>query len=329
MAESLNHWDMIRNDSTPRHITRKPPHPVQRRFMLTFRQVEAFRCVYLTGSTTSAAKLLGVSQPAVSRLLGELERELDLTLFERAGRRLAKTQEADALYEEVQRSYLGLERIKEAAESIRDYPHGKICLVAIPTVESTIGLDLVAQFKREYPRASASLEVLLSDQACEWVSARQANIAVAYPYSNRPGLNVRVVDTSPAVCALSADHRLASCDIINAEDLQGESFVSYRPDSLLRLRIDQVFRERGVARDIRLECRATASVFGMVARGMGVAVVGPHQPPPNDGSVIIRPFKPEIPVELAVIWPKGANPTTLESKMLEIIETYFGVSITD
>ncbi|HAD86250.1 MAG TPA: transcriptional regulator, partial [Rhodospirillaceae bacterium] len=75
---------------------------------LNLRQVEAFRAVFQTGSMTAAGELMGGSQPAVSRLIRDLEAETGLPLFERAGGRVIATPDAVALIREVERSFHGL-----------------------------------------------------------------------------------------------------------------------------------------------------------------------------------------------------------------------------
>jgi DNA-binding transcriptional LysR family regulator len=293
--------------------------------MLTFRQIEAFRCLFLTGKTTKAAELMNISQPAVSRLLADLERELDLPLFLRNGKRLEKTAEAEALYEEVQRAYAGLARIKEAAQNIRQFPYGEICIVVIPSIEPTIGIDLIERFKSKYPRASISLEIQPTNQAFEWIHSRQASFAIAHPHLKRPGLSHAVVNRSSAIAIVPKDHPLALHSVIRPENFEGESYISFRPDSLFRIQLDTLFREREVRRDMKLECRTTEAVCRMVARGMGVSVIGPHLPKIDESDIVIRPFEPELSVELAIILPTGSKLTTLEHHMLEIIEEYFCV----
>ncbi|MBV8836561.1 MAG: LysR family transcriptional regulator, partial [Alphaproteobacteria bacterium] len=72
--------------------------------MLNPRQVEAFRAVMATGSVTLAATMMHVTQPAVSRLIRDLEFTLQLALFERRGNRLKPTAEANHLFAEVERT---------------------------------------------------------------------------------------------------------------------------------------------------------------------------------------------------------------------------------
>jgi len=86
---------------------------------MNYRQIEAFEAVMKTGSMTLAGKLLFITQPAVSRLIIELEQELDFKLFERKNI-LFRTDESQLFFEEVEKSFIGLSELKKAAESIKE-----------------------------------------------------------------------------------------------------------------------------------------------------------------------------------------------------------------
>ena len=75
---------------------------------ITLRHIEVFRALMTAGSVTAAAQILFTSQPTVSRELARLESLLGIALFDRVRGRLQPNAQALALYEEVQRSYVGL-----------------------------------------------------------------------------------------------------------------------------------------------------------------------------------------------------------------------------
>src|SRR2546429_4375845 len=100
------------------------------------RQVEAFRAMMLTGSVTDAAKLMAVTQPAVSRLLRDFQALLKTELFERRGSGLVPTAAATALYIEIERSFVGLERITPAAQEIRSRRTGTLRIAALPALSN-------------------------------------------------------------------------------------------------------------------------------------------------------------------------------------------------
>jgi DNA-binding transcriptional LysR family regulator len=95
------------------------------------RQVEAFRIAMRVGSATAAADALHITQPAVSRLIADLERHVGFMLFERRKRGLQPTKDALLLFEEVDRSFRGLDRIAETADAIRSRRIGHLRVIAL------------------------------------------------------------------------------------------------------------------------------------------------------------------------------------------------------
>src|SRR5438270_8190707 len=85
---------------------------------INHRQIEAFRAVFQTGSMTAAGALIGVTQPAISRLIRDLEGEIGWSLFDRSAGKLIPTPAAVALFRELQRSYHGLDRVADAAAQL-------------------------------------------------------------------------------------------------------------------------------------------------------------------------------------------------------------------
>ncbi len=98
---------------------------------LTFRQIEAFRAAMLTGSITEGAELICLTQPAVSRLIADLESAVNLRLFERRGNRIVATTEGILLYQEVEKSFSGLDRIERAASDIGSNWRGTVRVIAM------------------------------------------------------------------------------------------------------------------------------------------------------------------------------------------------------
>ena len=102
--------------------------------MLNPRQVEAFRAVMATGSMTSAATTMHVTQPAVSRLIRDLELDGEVPLFERRGNRMAPTAEAGRSIPEVERAFVGLSRISQFAEELRSRQAGSLRIAGMPAL---------------------------------------------------------------------------------------------------------------------------------------------------------------------------------------------------
>ena len=125
--------------------------------MIQNRQIEAFRAVMLTGAMTTAAEMIQVSQPAVSRLVRDLEHELGLTLFRRRGNLVVPTPEATALMTEVERSFVGLAQISAFADDLRRGRTGSLRVAALPTMAAGFAPRFIAEFCRNLQAKVTSL----------------------------------------------------------------------------------------------------------------------------------------------------------------------------
>ena len=97
---------------------------------MNLRQCEIFRAVMTSSSITGAADRLGITQPAVSKMLAQMERDLGFPVFLRERRRLVPTPEAQALFKEVERAFLGLEHLTRFARDLKGLRQGHLVLGA-------------------------------------------------------------------------------------------------------------------------------------------------------------------------------------------------------
>ena len=299
---------------------------------ITFRQIDAFRAVMLAGTAVGAAKMLGISQPAISRLIADLERDIGYPLFERDGRRIRPTAKAQLLMEEVRRALIGLEQIRDAAIEIGRLGYARLRLVSIPSVASTIAVDLIDRFAAENEETFVSLEVQSSDSALEWVISQQCDLGIAAVNLESAAIESRVVEVGASVCILPRGHRLAGAERIVPEMLEGESFVSFRPDSIFRREVDAIFEAAGVSRRMIFEARTSDTVRALVATGRGVAIVGPlalsrGAAEDGDHEVVVRPFVPAPAVALSIMWPAQRALSAPARAFLAVAGKVFGVAL--
>ena len=146
---------------------------------LNSRQVEAFRALMLTTSTVRAAEMMHVTQPAVSRLVRELQEALELRLFERRGTRLVPTNEAVSLYGEVERSFVGMARIAQAARELRTRRAGVLRVAAMPALCNGFLPRFTGAFLAERPNVDFALFGLISSSVLDWVVSDQCDLGFA------------------------------------------------------------------------------------------------------------------------------------------------------
>lgn len=271
---------------------------------LTLRQVEAFRAVMIAGTVVRAAELLHVSQPAVSRLVADMEREVGYALFNRERGRLVVTEEGKLLFAEVQRAFVGLSQIDSAAQSIGAMQTGHLRIVSMPLLAGSFLPRVINAFLAEHARVTISLEIQARHLVLDWVAMQQFDLGFATLPVEDPAIHVQVLATEEAVCLVPAQHHLARKPVLHVRDLKDEPFVAFPPESLLRLRVDEVFSKAGVRRRLRVEARTAEAVRHLVAGGAGITVltlfdVAETLPP----GVVVRPFRPALPIQMGVLSP--------------------------
>ena len=164
---------------------------------LNLRQIEAFASVMRTGSVVGAAKLMNVTQPAVSRAVSLLELRIGYKLFERRGRRLVPTPEGEGLFREVEPIYGSLDRIAQATQDIRFQKTGALRIATLPALSQWVVPRAVAGFLTTRPNVSVFVQSLPSRQIAELVATRQCDIGVVELPLSRLLRNVRYFGTAP------------------------------------------------------------------------------------------------------------------------------------
>jgi len=271
---------------------------------LNLKQIEAFRAVMLTGTMVRAAEALYVSQPAVSRLIADLERDLGYLLFNRTRGRLQPTEEGNALYAEVQRSFVGLTQVETAARALGRDSSGVLRVVAMPSLTGEPLTRAIAIYARDNPDVSFEIEVRPRRQVIECIAAQQYDIGVTTLPVEMPSIDVRQLSEANSVCVVPAAHPLAAKEVIHARDLEGEVFVSFSTDTLFRIRVDRVFDDLGISRRLRFETRTAEVACNLVAEGAGVAIVGTWDvPASNRPELVMRPFEPALPLRIGALVP--------------------------
>ena len=292
--------------------------------MLNPRQIEAFRTVIVMGGVTAAARALNVSQPAVTRLVQDLQHALGLRLFERRGTRLVPTNEALSLYREVERQFVGLERIQNAARALRDGISGNLRVACLPAFSVGFLPRLAGLFLQEKPGLDIALYSSISSQVADWVASGFCDLGFAQLPLDFPAIDVDMLPPVTAVAVLPEGHRLAEKSFLGPADFIDEPFVSLEQTTQLRDRIDAVFAAARVTRVTRIETPLSMIACSLVAGGAGVSIVDPFTAAEYRGrGVLVRPFRPEILYDMGIIWPAGHLKSALAIDFAEKVRVAF------
>jgi len=272
---------------------------------ITHRQVEVFRAVMNTGNVTQAALALHSSQPTVSRELARLEQVLQINLFDRVRGRLRPTAQALALLEEVQRSYLGLDRIAAAAKSLREFTQGRLAIACLPALAHGLLPQATQLFVAAYPQVGVSITPQESPLLEEWLTEQRFDIGLCERIHAPAATTLTPLLQADEVCVLPDGHPLLSRRVLKPKDFADLPFVSFAPSDPYRLQVDAMFEQQGVRRRLAIETASAASVCALVRQGLGVAIVNPLTAMELAGAGLqVRPLSVAIPFAVTLVVPQ-------------------------
>jgi len=289
---------------------------------LNHRQLEAFRALIQTGSVTEAATRMHITQPAASRLIADLEYTVGYNLFQREKKRLSPTPEAFALYDEVDRSFIGIDEIAEAAKEIGNFRRGSLHLASLPALALEFLPRIISQFCNDKPDISISLQIHSSQRVVQCVASQQFDIGFAEIRSTHPAVESRILCDAPMVAILPKGHALLERSTLSPQDFEDENFVSLGTNYPSRKLIDAVFLASNVKRKLQIETQLSLAVGNLVASGAGVSIID-HVTACNlrdHGLIETRPFLPETIYHYCVLLPSHKPLSRLGKTFLDIAQ---------
>ena len=288
---------------------------------LTHRQIEMFRAVMASGQVTQAALALRTSQPTVSRELARLEHLLGMALFERVKGRLRPTVRALALMAEVERSYVGLDRIAATALALRSFAQGRLAVACLPALAQALLPEALRGFLTRQPEAGVTLSLLESPALEAAMTDQRFDVALTERRDAPVACTLRTLLVADEVCVLPPGHALAAKARLEPPDFEGQAFISLAGDDPYRQQIDNVFAQAGVQRRMQLETPSAVSVCALVRQGLGAAIVNPVTALAlADTGLVIRPFAVAIPFHVAVVLPEWRAQHPLRADLLAALD---------
>lgn len=271
------------------------------------RQLDAFRHVMLAGSVTAAAEAMSVTQPAVSRLIRDLEQTVQMQLFARDGARLTPTPEAVLLMQEVERLYLGMDQIARSAADIREHSNIVLRLASV----TSLVRPYLQQALLEVIGGRLDLPIIFdvenSRHIWDMVESRRYDLGFVYGTGRAASADLAnvILHSSNAVAAMRADHPLARLEVVTPRDLRPYRILTAGRNSPLRHGLDQAFSGLAEAPASTLES-SMLNCCHFAAAGMGVAIVDRVSIRSAGQALCARPFLPEIRVPYHAIRSAGS-----------------------
>jgi DNA-binding transcriptional LysR family regulator len=290
---------------------------------MNLRQIEVFRSVMEAGSVTAAARNLSISQPAVSKILRQFERDLGFQAFAREKGRLNATAEAVALYNEVERAFVSLDYLQRFARDLRGLRQGHMVVGGTYAASTGWLPGMISGFLREFPGLSASLQVMESPKVAQAVATGHLDVGIVQFGLKGQQVHQERLLSVEAVCVLPPGHRLAARKTLRPADFQNEGFIALAPGDRYRNQLDALLQDRNVTRRIQIDTPLASTACAFVMEGMGIAVVDRLSAEDNRyRGIIIRPFLPRISEDLILVTPIRRSPSRIAATFIGQLRRY-------
>lgn len=240
---------------------------------VTLRQLRAFITVAEEGSISRAAQRLPLTASALSMLIGTLEGELGVRLFERTTRRMVLTEAGKELLPAMEHMFHHLDGALTNLREFSQRRSSRLRIAVSPLLAATLLPQLMASFRERFPAVRLTLQDLPVGAVAQAVRAGDADLGVCTADEDTLDLQATVLLQDRLMLACLEGHPLAARHEVHWRELAGEDLVLMRPGSGLRKLANRGLAETGEPVEPVFEVANVATAMGLVEAGLAVSVL--------------------------------------------------------
>lgn len=229
------------------------------------------------GSFSAAAEELSYTQSAVSQQIATLEAEVGMTLLERHARGVRLTAAGEALCEHAEGVLARLETAEAELAAIAGLRAGRLRMASFPTAGATLMPLAIARFRASYPDIELTLAEGEPEQIAPRLRAGELDLALLFefdePLEGVDSLSRVELLSDPMYLALPEQHPLAGKSDLRLEDLRGEAWVQTSRESPCARHVVRCCHAAGFEPNVAFESDDYQTVQGLVAAGVGAALI--------------------------------------------------------
>jgi len=290
---------------------------------VTLRQLQAFVAVADSGNFSRAAERLHVAQSAVSVLVRELERKLNIRLFDRTTRRVELTDAGIEFRATAEKLIADLEHAVQHTHDLVERKRGRIIVAAPPLLATALLPDAIAAFQRQYPGVSVSLIDARTDEIVARVRSGQADIGVGTFAADEDGLSRTRLTKDTLMLFCEASHSMATAAQPRWRDLKGLPLVTLTRDSGIRALVESGYEAATLAVERpAFEVSQIATVLALVEAGLGVAILPTYALVScKNRNIVARPLShPTISREIIAVTRSGRSLPPAGSDFIQLLQ---------
>ena len=242
---------------------------------ITFRQLRLFLALAETGSVSSAAKLMHVTQPTASMQLKDITESVGLPLYEVVSKKIYLTDMGKELATTARAIAQSWDSFEQNADAVKGLSRGKLKVAVVSTAKYFMP-RLVGSFCQKYPEIDVSLEILNRDGVVQRLRDNMDDIYIMSKPPSDLDLSDEAFMPNPIVVIASTMDPLVKRVAVPLNELSKKRFILREKGSGTRMAGDQFFSKKKFRADVRLELGSNEALKESVAGGLGLGLVSKH-----------------------------------------------------
>ena len=293
--------------------------------MLNVARLKVLKEVAYRGSFSAAAEELSYTQSAISQQIAALEAEAGMALLERRPRGVSLTAAGQMLMGHAEGILARLEAAEASLAEIAGLRGGRLRMASFPTAGATLMPLAIATFRASYPDVELTLSEGEPEEIAPRLRAGELDLALLFEFEGETELGAGTTRVElledPMYLALPREHRLAKKRQLRLEDLKDEAWVQTSSASPCARHVVRSCHAAGFEPNVSFESDDYQTVQGLVAAGVGVALIPELALSVVREEIAIRALSPTPPVrQVVAAAPAGARLVPAAPAMLGVLE---------
>jgi len=279
------------------------------------RHIEVFNSIYKTGSVTSAAKHLNVSQPSVSKVLAHAEQQLGFALFERIRMRLVPTPEANILFKHTAVMESVLTDINQISESLTEFPKDRLRLSCTPSLGIDYLPKAIAIFKKKNPHVSFEISTLQYSELKNKIMDTSIDIAISQDQKEDKDIGVLNLTKGLFVIVKSENNK--------NKNLKSIPFIKLSSISPLGKKLYKYIQENNMVLESSITSDNYQMAASMVINGFGYSILDEFTAKVSQSrGITISTLKPKLEFSIDLMYLKEKPLSIMTKKFMEFISDF-------
>jgi DNA-binding transcriptional LysR family regulator len=270
---------------------------------MTLRQLEILRALMRFQTTMAAARSLGLSQPAVSNAIRQMEGQLGFALFERINNRLFPTDAARLIHEEAEPLFAIQAALADRVQDLRDEKVSRLRILSTPPLGNGAIPRALEAFLRRRPRLRIFFDVRDLAEVTKGTESGGADLGFGLNLGSQPTLAAETLYEGRMVCVCRRGDPLSRQAFVTPADLGRHGFIALDGATRMGAAVRESFRTARQPFNFTVEVRYCHTACVMVSAGLGASVVDPISAlTGGQDNLVAVPFEPAIPSSAHVFW---------------------------